>query len=72
MKWSALALLKDRALMNDGKPQIYGSEIFNGELYDLSEPEYVNHRRREIGMEPIEDYLQRFGIMFDIKQKIKK
>ena len=71
LKWSVIALMKDRALMNEGKPQIYGSQVSNGELYDLFEPEYVNQRRQAIGMEPIEKYLKRFGIEFNIEQEIR-
>jgi hypothetical protein len=59
------ALMKDRILMDEGKPQIFGSQIKNGKLYDLEEPETVNERRREMGLEPIEDYLKRFDITFD-------
>jgi len=59
------ALMKDRILMEEGKPQIFGSQIKNGKLYDLEEPETVNERRQEMGLEPIEDYLKRFDITFD-------
>ena len=59
------ALMKDRILMDEGKPQIFGSQIKNGKLYDLQEPETVNERRKEMGLEPIEDYLRRFDITFD-------
>jgi hypothetical protein len=59
------ALMKDRILMDEGKPQIFGSQIKNGKLYDLEEPETVNERRQEMGLEPIEDYLKRFDITFD-------
>lgn len=58
------ALMKDRILMGEGKPQIFGSQIENGKLYDLDEPETVNERRKEMGLEPIEDYLKRFDITF--------
>jgi hypothetical protein len=59
------ALMKDRMLMDEGKPQIFGSQIKNGKLYDLESPETVNKRRQEMGLEPIEDYLKRFDISFD-------
>ncbi|HMS67198.1 MAG TPA: hypothetical protein PKD18_03640 [Saprospiraceae bacterium] len=72
LKWSAIALMKDRSLMSEGKPQIYGSQISNGELYNLFEPEYVDQRRAELGMEPIGIYLQNFGIKFNIEQKKKQ
>jgi hypothetical protein len=60
--------------MNEGKPQIYGTQVIgrNGnelELYELKDPEYVNERRSELGFEPIEDYLMNWNINFDIKQK---
>ena len=59
------ALMKDRILMDEGKPQIYGSQIENGKLYKLENPETVNERRKEMGMEPIEDYLKNFNIKFN-------
>lgn len=59
------ALMKDRMLMDEGKPQIYGSQIKNGKLYKLENPENVNKRRKEMGMEPIEDYLKNFNILFN-------
>ena len=59
------ALMKDRILMDEGKPQIFGSQIKNGKLYDLEDPKTVNKRRQEMGLEPIEDYLKRFNITFD-------
>lgn len=59
------ALMKDRMLMDAGKPQVYGSQIYNGKLYKLENPESVNERRKEMGMETIEDYLKRFGIKFN-------
>ena len=59
------ALMKDRILMDEGKPQIYGSQIENGKLYKLENPKTVNERRKEMGMEPIEDYLKYFNIKFN-------
>lgn len=59
------ALMKDRILMDEGKPQIYGSQIKNGKLYKVENPATVNKRRKEMGMEPIEDYLKNFNIQFN-------
>ena len=59
------ALMKDRILMEEGKPQIYGSQIKNGKLYKLENPEAVNERRKEMGMGTIEDYLRNFNIQFN-------
>lgn len=58
------ALMKDRILMDEGKPQVYGSQIKNGKLYKLEAPETVNERRQEMGLEPIEDYLKQHGITY--------
>ena len=60
------ALMKDRILMDEGKPQIYGSQIKNGKLYKLEAPEKVNERRAEMEMGHIEDYLKSFNIEFKI------
>ncbi|MEY8860250.1 DUF6624 domain-containing protein [Tenacibaculum singaporense] len=59
------ALMKDRILMDEGKPQIYGSQIKNGKLYKLENPETVNERRKKMGMGTIEDYLKLFDIQFN-------
>jgi hypothetical protein len=71
-----LALLEDRILVRNGKPQIYGSQITTNSkgnnIFDpIKEPEYVNQRRRSIGLGPIEAYAKRYGIEWTIKQKNK-
>ena len=61
-----LALMEDRILVNDGKPQIYGSQfrIEDGDLvlYELANPETVDKRRAKVGLEPLSEYLNRFNI----------
>ncbi len=59
------ALMKDRILMEEGKPQIYGSQIKDDKLYKLENPETVNERRKEMGMGTIEEYLRNFNIQFN-------
>ncbi|CAM1361381.1 conserved hypothetical protein [Tenacibaculum litopenaei] len=59
------ALMKDRILMDEGKPQIYGSQIKDGKLYQLENPATVNERRKKMGMGTIEEYLKRFNIQFN-------
>lgn len=71
-----LALLEDRILVRNGKPQLYGSQVTtdskgNNTFDPIKEPEYVNQRRRSIGLGPIEAYAKRFGIEWTIKQKTK-
>ncbi|MEZ4771992.1 MAG: DUF6624 domain-containing protein [Bacteroidia bacterium] len=72
---SHLALLEDRILMRNGKPQTYGSQIITDTktgkqiVYEIREPEYVNQRRKAVGLGPIEDYVKRWGIEWTIGQK---
>ncbi len=69
LDWSIIALMKDRALMYEGKPQVYGTQISNGQLYELEDPAYVDQRRAEVGLGPLKKYLQRYGLTFDVEQK---
>lgn len=66
---SALALLEDRLLVADGKPQRYGSQLSNNPLrFDPIEDEArVDERRRSIGLEPLADYAKRFGLTYTPK-----
>jgi len=68
-----IALMEDRMLMDDGKPQLYGSQVFMNtdgtyELYELQEPEKVDSRRRLKEMGTLKEYLSFFNIEFKIKQ----
>ena len=60
---SNYGLLVDRVNLNTGKPQIYGTQITynmnNGQAYPkkLKDSINVNERRKSIGLEPIENYL---------------
>ncbi|MGJ8683574.1 MAG: DUF6624 domain-containing protein [Nonlabens sp.] len=69
-----VALMQDRMLMDDGKPQLYGSQVMMNddgtyELYELQEPERVDARRKKMGMGELNDYLSFFKIKFDVLQK---
>lgn len=71
--------LKDRIAMEQGNRQIYGSQIKfdNNEfyVYPIIDPEKVNERRAEVGLEPIEDYVKHVGITWDLekhKERTKK
>lgn len=71
------AMLEDRIQMRNGKPQIYGTQITidskTGEqvVYKVWKPQYVNQRRKEVGLGPIEAYVKRWEINWDIEQKEK-
>ena len=74
LKMSQIALMEDRILMMEGKPQTYGSQVQAGcttdwELYNLANPETVDKRRLKMGMKPLKEYLLDFGIDFEVEQK---
>ncbi|MDN3204069.1 DUF6624 domain-containing protein [Algoriphagus sediminis] len=60
---SNYALLTDRVRMNKGEKLVYGTQVnynfITGEAFSLptEDPENLNARRAEMGLEPIEDYL---------------
>lgn len=69
---SELALLEDRVLINQGKHQIYGSQIGvldNGMLYlrPVDNPDELDKRRACMGLDPIADYLNYFGLTWDLE-----
>ncbi|MBQ0787626.1 MAG: hypothetical protein KBT69_09005 [Oceanihabitans sp.] len=68
------ARLIDRMFINDNKPQVYGSQTTNDKdgnsvFFEIGKPEFINKRRKEIGLEPIEDFAKERGIAWDIPQK---
>ncbi|MEB2777341.1 DUF6624 domain-containing protein [Algoriphagus sp. D3-2-R+10] len=70
LQWSLVALMEDRMLMDRGEKQKFGSQVImksgsnTWTLYPILDPENVNKRRAEIGLQPIEEYLQHFGIEY--------
>lgn len=74
MEKSSIALMEDRILMYDGKPQIYGSQVIKDnktekwKLYNLENKETVDRRRKEVGLNPLSEYLKRWNIEFKVKQ----
>ena len=67
---SDYAMLNDRVLMEEGKPQVYGTQIkmaatFVGEdmamqlyLWPVENPDALDSLRRSVGLSPIEEYLR--------------
>jgi hypothetical protein len=70
LSWQRYAAIYDRALYNENKPQKYGTHTrYNEktgkeELYPLENEEKVNEWRKEIGLQPIEEYLKQFNIQY--------
>lgn len=60
-----LAFLCDRTRVNEGREQIYGTQIAgvrNGVPvpWPCAEPERVDELRAEVGIEPFDEYVARF------------
>jgi Family of unknown function (DUF6624) len=69
--YQQFALMFDRMRMNQNKPQRYGTHTFldprSGDpnvLYPLEDESKVDEWRKEIGLEPLKDYLARTGIKY--------
>jgi hypothetical protein len=71
---SSLALLEDRVALGQGKKQIYGSQIGRDndtKLYyvlPLEDPDNVDKRRAEVGLQPLAGYVNRWQIKWDVQQ----
>ena len=68
------AKMRDRLLVEEGKKQLYGTQIklenLIHEPYPIQTPEYVDKRRTEIGLGPLGPYLKaRFDIDWELAQK---
>lgn len=68
--WQQYALMFDRMRMNQNLPQKYGTHFIldnraTGEkkLYPLEDETRVNEWRKEIGLEPLKDYMTRTAII---------
>ncbi|WP_157974394.1 DUF6624 domain-containing protein [Lewinella sp. IMCC34183] len=70
LPWGTIAMMRDRNLVERGEPQLYGTQLGvspAGEnfLHPVASPEAVDQRRAEMGMGPLQEYLDRWGIVFD-------
>jgi hypothetical protein len=69
--------LQDRIYLNQGRRQIYGSQVLldpETEKYfvlPLEEPESVDKRRAEVGLQPMADYINKWDLKWNI-EKYKK
>jgi hypothetical protein len=60
-----LAYLTDRVRVNEGRGQVYGTQMRPDENglpvpQPIEEPERVDERRREVGLEPFDEYVRGF------------
>ena len=72
-----LALLEDRIAIRLGKKQIYGSQIGRnietGEFYvlPLEDPDNVDRRRSQVGLNSIQEYVGSYNIDWSLEQYYK-
>ncbi|MDB4917213.1 MAG: hypothetical protein JWM95_4857 [Gemmatimonadetes bacterium] len=64
---SQAAMLTDRVLVHQGKPQRYGTQLIQRsgktmELEPMEDPAHVDERRRAVGLQPLAEYLAPFGL----------
>ncbi|MDH5033164.1 DUF6624 domain-containing protein [Chryseobacterium cucumeris] len=70
----SLALLIDRIEIREGRKQIYGSQIginqSNNTYYilPLTDPDNVDKRRTEVGLDPISNYIKNWNLVWDVEK----
>ncbi len=70
-----LAMLEDRLAIAKGEPQIYGTQVGRnketGEYFipPILNPEKINERRKERGLDAIEEYLKIWGLEWENRKK---
>jgi len=74
-RWEHYALMYDRVQTSQKKPQRYGSQVnYNEktnsfELFPLENESKVDEWRKEIGLEPLSDYVAKWNIKFQPSKK---
>lgn len=66
-----LALVEDRVLTDQGKPQLYGSQVRidstgKAKFFPIADEKNVDVRRASVGLEPLESYARYFGIDYHL------
>ena len=69
----SLAMLEDRVALGQGKKQIYGSQIeSNAEgafiVSPLEDPDNVDKRRANVGLEPMVQYVKDWNIKWNVEE----
>ena len=72
---SQVAMMEDRISMFEGKPQKYGSQLVEGAygarvVYTLLNPEKVDVWRKEVGLEPLAEYLKNMGASMPVSAEV--
>ncbi|NRT14671.1 hypothetical protein HNP99_001015 [Flavobacterium sp. 28A] len=72
-----LVYLEDRIAMYSNEMQTYGTQLKMDEnkeyyVWPIKNPKDVNKRRLKIGLDTLEEYLKRFGVVWDVKKHKEK
>ena len=73
-----LALLEDRVALGEGRKQVYGSQVnwnqYTNQHYvaPLEDPDNVDVRRREVGLDPMAHYLKQWDLDWDADEYKKQ
>lgn len=77
LKKKNLAILEDRMMRDYSKKQLYGSQLVRDRetdiwtLYPVRDPENLDKRRKKMGLEPIEAYLESLELEYDLAGVLK-
>jgi len=69
-----LAFLTDRILMNQGKKQVYGTQVITSKndygpyVVPLENIDKVDELRAQLGLPPLKDYLEEFDMEWDVER----
>lgn len=71
LAWSSVAIFIDRIKTGRGEPQVYGSQLgvaVQGHypLLPIEDEPNVNVRRAKVGLDPLEEYLYHWGIVYQV------
>ena len=72
VSYAELAMLEDRILWKQGKPQIYGTQLFTDsqtgkmKFFPIEDESNVDKRRASVGLMSLEDYAKSFGIDYKL------
>lgn len=75
---SELALLEDRVALGEGRKQLFGSQIKGDPTTNkyyvcpLEDPDHVDIRRAEMGLDPLEFYVAKWQIKWDVEEYKKE
>lgn len=76
LDWSLVATTIDRMRINEGKPQVYGTQFRreNGEWvpYPIEDEPSVDERRKSVGLQPLAEYAETLRNVYQTQPKTPK